>query len=87
MMRTANYTDLRKNLKNYLDGVVNNSEPLIIHRPANTSVVVMSLNEYNSLKETEYIMASSVMMQRIKDADKEIQEGRGKAIPIEDIWK
>ena len=86
-MRTANYTDLRKNLKGYLDGVVNDCEPLIVHRPASTSVVVMSLNEYNSLKETEYIMASPAMMQRIKDAEKEIQEGKGKAIPVEELWK
>jgi len=86
-MRTANYTDLRKNLKGYLDGVVNDCEPLIVHRPANTSVVVMSLNEYNSLKETEYIMASPAMMQRIKDSEREIHEGKGKAIPVENLWK
>ncbi|MCL2739261.1 MAG: type II toxin-antitoxin system Phd/YefM family antitoxin [Bacteroidales bacterium] len=86
-MRTANYTDLRKNLKNYFDCVVNNCEPLVIHRPANTSVVVMSLNEYNSLKEMEYLMASPAMIQRIKDSEREIHEGKGKAIPIEDLWK
>ena len=86
-MRTANYTDLRNNLKGYLDGVVNNSEPLIVHRPANTSVVVMSLNEYNSLKETEYIMSSPAMMKRIKDSEKEIREGKGKTIPVEELWK
>lgn len=86
-MITANFTDLRNNLKSFLDGVANNSEPLIIHRPANTSVVVISLSEYNSLKETEYIMASSAMMKRIKDADKEIMDGKGKAILIEDLWK
>jgi len=67
--------------------VINNSEPLIIHRSANTRVVVISLHEYNALKETEYIMASPAMMQRIKEADKEIKEGKGKSIPIEDLWK
>ena len=86
-MRTVNFTELRKNLKGYLDGVLNNSEPLIIHRPANPSVVVISLNEYNSLRETEYIMASPAMMQRIKDSEREVVEGKGKAIPVEDLWK
>jgi hypothetical protein len=31
-MKTVNYTELRKNLKGYLDGVIDNCEPLIIHR-------------------------------------------------------
>ena len=39
-MRTANYSELRNNLKHYLDGVINNSEPLLVHRPGNESVVV-----------------------------------------------
>lgn len=57
-MRTANYSELRNNLKYYLDGVINDSEPLLVHRAGNESVVVISLDEYNSIKETEYIMKS-----------------------------
>ena len=37
-MRTANYSELRNNLKHYLDGVINDSEPLLVHRPGNESV-------------------------------------------------
>ena len=43
-MRTANYSELRNKLKHYLDGVINDSEPLLVHRPGNESVVVMSLD-------------------------------------------
>ena len=85
-MRTANYTDLRSNLKSYLDGVVDNCEPLIIHRPANTSVVVISLAEYNAMKETEYLTSSPEMLRRIKDAENEIRSGMGKTINIDDLW-
>ena len=42
-MRTANFTELRNNLKHYLDGVINDSEPLLVHRSGNGSVVVISL--------------------------------------------
>ncbi|KAA6319814.1 Antitoxin YefM [termite gut metagenome] len=55
-MRTTNYTELRNNLKTVLDGVIENSEALIVQRPGNTSVVVVSLDEYNAIKETEYII-------------------------------
>ena len=84
-MRTANYTDLRSNLKSYLDGVVNNCEPLIVHRPSNTSVVILSLDEYNAIKETEYLTSSPEMMRRIKEAETSVKNGLGKKINIADL--
>lgn len=74
-MRTANYSELKNNLKHYLDGVINDSEPLLVHRPGNESVVVMSLDEYNSIKETEYIMKSPAMMDAIRKGAEEIESG------------
>ena len=86
-MRTANYSELRNNLKAYLDGVINDSEPLLVHRPGNESVVVMSLDEYNSIKETEYIMKSPAMMDAIRKGAEEIKEGKGTAVNIDELWK
>lgn len=86
-MKTANYSELRNNLKSYLDGVINDSEPLIVHRSGNESVVVISLEEYNSIKETEYIMKSSAMMNIIRKGDEEINNGGGTPIDIEDLWR
>lgn len=74
-MRTANYSELRNNLKRYLDGVINDSEPLLVHRAGNESVVVISLDEYNSIKETEYIMKSPAMMDAIRKGEEEIEKG------------
>ena len=76
-MRTANYTELRKNLKSYLDGVINDSEPLLVHRSGNESVVVIPLEEYNAIKETEYIMRSPAMMEAIRKGEEEIRAGKG----------
>ena len=74
-MRTANYSELRNNLKHYLDGVINNSEPLLVHRAGNESVVIISLDEYNSIKETEYIMKSPAMIEAIKKGEEDIEKG------------
>jgi antitoxin YefM len=41
---------------------------------------MMSLEEYNSLKETEYIMSSRETMKRIKEGAQSIADGRGKRI-------
>ena len=86
-MRTANYSELRNNLKSYLDGVINDSEPLIVHRSGNESVVVISLEEYNAIKETEYIMKSPAMMDIIRKGDEEINNGGGTSVDIENLWK
>lgn len=86
-MRTANYSELRQNLKHFLDSVIQDSEPLLVHRAGNESVVVISLEEYNAIKETEYIMKSPAMMEVIRKGDEEIRNGGGETIDLETLWK
>ncbi|WP_278702850.1 type II toxin-antitoxin system Phd/YefM family antitoxin, partial [Phocaeicola sartorii] len=49
-MRTANYTDLRANLKDYIDSVIDDYDTVIVNRGNGKGVVMISLDEYNSLK-------------------------------------
>jgi len=84
-MRTTNYTDLRNNLKSYLDGVIDDSEPLIVSRQRNASVVVIPLDEYNAIKETEYLTSSPEMMKRLRKAENNMKSGKGEKINIEDL--
>lgn len=86
-MRTANYTGLGNTPKSYLDGVVNDSEPLLVHRAGNESVVIISLDEYNSIRETEYIMKSPAMMEVIREGENEMKEGKGRSADIDELWK
>ena len=55
-MEIVNYTDFRSNLKHWLDKVINNVSNVIIKRKSGEDLVLMSLDEYNSLKETTYLM-------------------------------
>jgi len=57
-MEAVSYTDLRKKLKSYLDHVYQDNDPLIITRKNNENVVMISMEEYNSLIETNYLMAN-----------------------------
>lgn len=86
-MKTTNYTDLRNNLKEYFDNVVNDCEPLIVQRPNKASVVVIPIDEYNAIKETEYILQSPQMVDIIKKGEEEIAEGGGTAVNLDDLWK
>lgn len=70
-MKVVNYTDLRVNLKKWLDLVVNDVEELIIKRKNNKDLVIISLEEYNSLKETTYLLSGKnrdVLMKSINEA-------------------
>ena len=76
-MRTANYTELRKNLKEHIDAVIADNAALIVDRGNNTGVVMISLEEYNSIKETEYIMSNPEVLADIQQSLQEISEGKG----------
>ena len=75
-MKTANYTELRKNLSAYLDAVIDDSETVIINRDGNDAVVMISLEEYNAIKETAYLMQSPAMMMAIRKGIEDAQTGR-----------
>ena len=57
-MLTTSISDFRKDIKRYLDKVTDNFETLIINRGKDSGVVIMSLDEYNSLNETQYELSS-----------------------------
>ena len=84
-MRTANYTELRNNLKGYIDSVINDSEPLIVPRFGNNGVVIISLDEYNAIKETEYLTSSPEMMKRLRSAENHMNNRKGTKINIENL--
>jgi len=57
-MQAVSYSEARKRMKEYLDHVYENHDPLIITRKNNENVVVISLEDYNALTETNYLLAS-----------------------------
>lgn len=80
-MRTANFTEFRRNLSHYLDSVIENSDQVIIPRGGDDGAVLMSLKDYNayrearSIAETEYIMSSPAMMKAICEAEQQVANG------------
>ena len=79
-MRTANYTDLRANLKSYIDAVIDDYDTVVVNRGNGKGVVMISLDEYNSLKETEYIMSSPDTMEAIHKREEYFTQSGNKAI-------
>ena len=65
-MRVVNYSDLRKNLKGYLDAVYQDRQPLVVTRRNNEHVVMISLDEYHSLAETEYLLSEEANARHLR---------------------
>ena len=75
-METVNYTDFRSNLKHWFDKVINDVSDVIIKRKNGKDLVLISLDEYNSLKETTYLLTGKnrdILLNSIK----ELEAGNG----------
>jgi antitoxin YefM len=73
-METVNYTDFRSNLKYWFDKVINDVSDIIIKRKSGKDLVLISLDEYNSLKETTYLLTGKnrdVLLNAIKELEAE----------------
>lgn len=75
-MEVVNYTDFRSNLKHWFDKVVNDVSDIVIKRKSGKDLVLISLDEYNSLKETTYLL-SGKNRDVLLDSIKELESNKG----------
>ena len=78
-MLTTTLSDFRKDTKGYLDKVTQSFETLIINRGKDTGVVVISLDEYNSLRTTQHELSSRMNQQRLDASVKALNSGKKKS--------
>ena len=74
-MQVTTVSDFRKDIKTYLDNVVKNFETLIINRGKDSGIVVMSLEEYNSLMATNHELSSRKNESRLDSAISKLKKG------------
>lgn len=76
-MKTMSYTESRARYAEVLDAVVNDREEVVITRAGHAPVVIMSLEDFESLRETAYLMRSPANARRLLDAMERLEDGRG----------
>jgi antitoxin YefM len=77
-MKTASYSDLRRNLSTMLDQVNADHEPVIITRDkGKPAAVLMSLEDFASYEETRYLLKSPVNAARLLESIAELERGKG----------
>ncbi len=74
-MEVLNYTEFRKNLTKSLNKVNDDAEIVVVSRSKGKNVVVMSLEEYNSLQETLHLMSTAANRKKLEIAMKNVEAG------------
>ena len=73
-MLVANISQFRKNLKFYIDSVADNHDTLVVNGNGKT-VVVIPLDKYNEMDETEYLLGSPANKEMLERALVQLKEG------------
>ena len=76
-MNAITYTEARANLANTITRVCDDHDPVIITKKSDKSVVMISLEDYESMEETAYLLRSPKNAQRLLESIRELESGNG----------
>jgi antitoxin YefM len=76
-MEAMTYTAARQNLAKTMEKVCRDRAPVIVTRKTSESVVIMSLEDYEALEETAYLLRSPKNARRLIESIMQFEEGKG----------
>lgn len=74
-MLAVNYTNLRDNMKTYMDKVTDDYETMIVMRKDNKNVVMLSEETYNNLMENVYVMRNKANYDWLMESKAQLENG------------
>ena len=77
-MKAITYTKAREELSATIDEVCDDHDPVIITKRRDRAVVMIALDDYESLVETSYLLRSPRNARRLLESIKDLTEGKGK---------
>ena len=77
-MRAISYTIARGNLAQTMKKVCEDHDPVIITRKNNAAVVMLSLEDYEALNETAYLLQSPKNAKRLLQSIEQLKKGKGR---------
>ena len=84
-MTAITYTAARENLASTMDRVCVDHDPVIITRNRDQAVVMLSLDDYESLQETSYLLRSPVNAKRLLVSIESLNAGKTVRKGIKDL--
>lgn len=83
-MRAIPFNQIESHLRETLDQVCDDRDPVIITRENDRSVVVVSLDEWTSMEETTHLLKSPRNAARLLRSMGDLEQGRGLEKDLED---
>lgn len=76
-MRAISYTAARNNLATTMRQVCEDHDPVIVTRKNNDSVIIMSLEDFEALTETAFLLRSPKNLRRLLESIEQLESGGG----------
>lgn len=87
MNNNINYSNFRSNLSAMLDKVVKDKAPLFVTRQQGETVVVLSLEDFNSYKETLYLLSNRVNVEHLQQSIEQAKKGEKISFNMDELDK
>ena len=84
-MQVTTVSDFRDNIKHFMDIATEDADAVIVARPKGKNVVVISEQEYNSWKETLYLLSSKANADALYESMQQSKDGKVIAKTIEEL--
>ncbi|MDG1071641.1 MAG: type II toxin-antitoxin system prevent-host-death family antitoxin [Akkermansiaceae bacterium] len=84
-MKSVTYSAARENLAATMSKVCEDHDPVIITRKRNQAVVMLSLEDYESLQETAYLLRSPKNAQRLSEGIAQLEKGKGVVKSLDEL--
>ena len=76
-MKAMSYTAARSNLAKTMERICDDHEPVVITRKNERSIVMLSLEDFEALEETAYLLRSPKNMKRLIESISQLENGGG----------
>lgn len=81
-MLAANPSEIRRNLKDFMDKVVDDNEALIITRPGGRDVVMLSKDEYDNIIENIHVLGNKANREWLLLGKRQVEVGNLREVEI-----
>lgn len=85
-MKAVTYSKARKNLRAIIHDVCKDSEPtIIVSNENNEQAVLISLEDYQNMEETAYLLRSPANRAHLEESLQNIEDGKLVTFPLDDL--
>ena len=75
-MNVVSFSELRRDLKEIMDDSVDKHEAVVVKRPKGENIILLSQSDYESLKETAYLLSNEANAKHLRKSIKSFKDDK-----------